>query len=123
MKLWMIVPFSLMIVSILLWNTINEKIDQDICNAVWDEITDIPTDLGLAFEEVRFTTSDGIELGRVNTKGKNDEGEVDERFEHDVEFVKAGENAAKTFESAEKSFNFIATFVDLPVIIPRIKTV
>lgn len=76
MKLWMIVPFSLMIGGILLWNTINEKIDQDICNASWVEITDTPTDLGLAFEEVQFTTSDGIELEGWFIPGDSDVGIV-----------------------------------------------
>lgn len=64
-----------------------------------------------------------MKLGRVNTNHVNAKNEVDECFEHDVEFFKAREDTAKAFEPAEQAFNLIPAFVNLFVVLPRISSI
>ena len=45
---------------------------------------------------------------------------MDKGQKDSVEFIIAGENAAKTFDAAKKPFNLIALFVQLLIIVPRI---
>ena len=70
--------FSIIIATmgILVWNTINIKIDSDICNANWDPVVENPSDLGLTYEEVRFNSSDGVELEGWFIPGNTNEGIV-----------------------------------------------
>ena len=52
-------------------------------------------------------------------KAFNDQGEMDKSQEHDVEFFESREDAAKAFESAKQSFDFVASSVHGAIVIPR----
>jgi hypothetical protein len=48
----------------------------------------------------------------------DDQGEVNERDEHDIEFVKPREEARKSLEPAEQPFDLSASFIDGSLIFP-----
>ena len=48
-----------------------------------------------------------------------DENEMNEAREHDIEFLKAGKDAAEAFQTAEEAFHFIAFLVEGFVVFPR----
>ena len=50
----------------------------------------------------------------------DDEGEAEEREEHAIQFLEAGEDAAVTLEAAEEALDFIAFLVEGPVVTPGI---
>ena len=62
-------------------------------------------------------------LGRVDTNHVDYESKVDESFEHDIELFKAREDTAKAFKPAEQTFNFVPTFINLFVVLPRVQAV
>lgn len=62
-------------------------------------------------------------LGLVNTNHINDEGKVDKSFEHHIELFKAGKYAAEALQSSKQALNFIAAFVEILVILPRVKAI
>ena len=62
-----------------------------------------------------------IALGPVNTNAQSfdNESEHDETGEERIEFIEAAKHTAVTFEAAEKSFDFVSTAINQPVIFPR----
>ncbi len=53
----------------------------------------------------------------------DDEGEVEEAEEEDIEFLEAGEDSAKAFESPEEPLDFIALLVEGAVVFPGLDAV
>ena len=53
------------------------------------------------------------------TESLDDENEMNEAREHDIEFFKAGKDAAEAFQTAEEAFDFMAFLVEGFVVFPR----
>ncbi|TAA73794.1 MAG: hypothetical protein CDV28_16012, partial [Candidatus Electronema aureum] len=49
----------------------------------------------------------------------HDQGQNDKPHEHDIEFVKPGEDAVESLQSPEQPLDFISFFIQFPVILPR----
>ena len=63
-------------------------------------------------------------LGRVNTTQRIcDQRKVDKKGEHRIQFVVPREDPAKSLQSAEKPFHFIALFVARPVVFPGLSAI
>src|SRR5699024_2243598 len=47
------------------------------------------------------------------------QGEMNKKFEHDIQLVESREDSAEALEPAKQPFYFIALLVQLPVVLPR----
>ena len=63
-------------------------------------------------------------LGRVNTtECFNDQSEVNKSDKHHIKFLKAREDASKTFESAKQAFDFIAALIHRLIVFPSVDSI